>query len=414
MRVGGLTTDPISQRRARRWLAALPLLTALGLAPGCGAPPAEPPQLPLGTLELARIDWSEPLPAPATPGRVSAVAEAGDDVAVFSDRGVFLWQSGSTAGSDGSIQTWRAAAAVPALGFPGQWLLAVDQDGRVYRLHDGAALGLEEVTARYALAQKPVREVATLGNGQVAFALDDRLALTDGTTLKLYELGLRNLVGGGGRLAGYDAAGVGLLDPQGGALRQLMLPGVVGIAFAPDGTLWAATADTLYSEKDGALVPAHSFAPPQTISGLAGAARGVWVGLPGTLALLRDGQLLLPATSPGLPAASRLIGSPSGDVFTIAADGQLDRYGQESGGGSDLVLWRKTLVPIFTRLCQACHLPAGSARIDMSTYSAWASLRSQIQARVIDQQPSPMPPPSAGTLTPDELAAVKAFTARRP
>lgn len=402
--------------RTRSWLAELCLLAALAsAAPGCGTPESAPPQLPLGPLELARIDWSQALPALAGPGRVTTVAEAGDDVAVFGERGVFLWQSGSTAGSDSSILTWRSAAAVPALGFPGKWLLAVDGDGRVYRLHDGAAFGLEEVTARYALTARPVREVAALGNGQVAFALDDRLALTDGTTLKLYELALRNLVGGGGRLASYDEAGVRLLDPQSGALQALTVPGVVGVAFAPDGQLWAATADTLYYEKAGAFVAAHTFAPPQVVTALAGAARGVWIGLGDNLALLRDGQLLLPATSPMLPAGTRLIGSPSGDVFTISGgDGQLGRYGQESGGGRDLTLWQKTLVPIFTRLCQACHLPAGSARIDMSTYSSWANLRTQIQVRVIDRQPSPMPPASAGNLTPEELAAVQAFTARRP
>lgn len=407
----------ITSRRApaRRLLAKLFLLAALGTAaPGCGTPES-PPELPLGTLDLVRIDWSEALPALASPGRVTTVAEAGDDVAVFGERGVFLWQSGSTAGSDSSVLAWRSAAAVPALGFPGKWLLGVDGDGRVYRLHDGATFGLEEVTARYALTGKPVREVAALGNGQVAFALDDKLALTDGTTRKLYELTLHNLIGGNGRLASYDEAGVRLLDPQGGALQTLPLPGVVGAAFAPDGQLWAATADTLYSEKDGALVATHSFAPPQVITGLAGAARGIWIGLADSVALLRDGQLLLPATSPMLPPGTRLLGSPSGDVFTISGgDGQLGRYGQESGGGRDLTLWRTTLAPIFTRLCQACHLPAGSARIDMSTYSSWANLRTQIQNRVIDRKPSPMPPPSAGTLTPEELAAVQSWTARRP
>ena len=426
MRASGLTNHPISPSTSlpisprgagtRLWLAELCLLAALAsAAPGCGTPEPESPQLPVGALDLARIEWSAALPALATPGRVTTVAEAGDDVAVFSERGVFLWQSGSTAGSDSSVVSWRSAAAVPALGFPGRWLLGVDGDGRVYRLHNGATFGLEEVTARYALTAKPVREVAALGTGQVAFALSDKLALTDGTTLKLYELPLRNLVGGGGRLASHDEAGVRLLDPKSGELHQLPLPGVLGTAFAPDGQLWAATADTLYYEKAGALVAAHRFAPPQVVTALAGAGRGIWIGLADSLALLRDGQLLLPAVSPLLSPGTRLLGSPSGDVFTIAGgDGQLDRYGQESGGGRDLTLWQKTLVPIFTRLCQGCHLPAGSAHIDMSTYSSWANLRTQIQIRVVDRKPSPMPPASAGTLTPDELAAVQAWTARRP
>lgn len=418
MRPNGQTTNPFAwSARAGAWLAAAFLLSS---AAGCGGEDgATGAQLPQGTLALQRIDWGEALPAMTSTGKVAAVAESGDDVAVFSDTGLFLWSSGSTAGSDSSVRTWQAAAAVPALGFPGRWLLGVDDGGRVYRLHSGAVFSLEDVTARYLLADKPVREVAALGNGQVVFALADKLALTDGQSLKLFDLSLRHLVGGPTRLAAYDEAGVSLWDPQSGALRRFAQPGIVGVAFAPDGTLWAATAQMLFTEGTGdnrnALVPMHEFTPPQAVTSLSGARRGIWVGLGDTLALVRDGQLLVPEVSPMLPADTRLIGSTSGDVWTVAGGaGTLGRYGEASGGGADLVIWRQQLAPIFNRLCQACHLPGGSARIDLSTYSSWANLRTAISVRVVERKPTPMPPLSVGMLKPEELAAVQAWVGRMP
>lgn len=428
MRPSGQTNNPLSLSarlagrlagRLAAWLAAALLVSS---ASGCGAEDgAAGLQLPQGTLALQRIDWAEALPAMTSTGKVAAVAESGDDVAVFSDTGLFLWSSGSTAGSDSSVRTWQAAAAVPALGFAGQWLLGVDDGGRVYRLHSGAAFSLEDVSARYVLSDKPVREVAALGNGQVVFALADKLALTDGQNLKLFDLSLRHIVGGPTRLAAYDEAGVSLWDPQSGALRQFAQPGVVGVAFAPDGTLWAATAQMLFtegkseSENRTTLVPIHAFTPPQAVTSLAGAARGIWVGLGDTLALVRDGQLLMPETSPMLSADTRLIGSASGDVWTVAGGaGTLGRYGEASGGGADLTIWRQQLVPIFNRLCQACHLPGGSARIDLSTYSSWAHLRTAISVRVVERKPTPMPPLSVGMLKPEELAAVQAWVGRMP
>lgn len=418
MRPNGQTNNPFAWSACRGAFLAAALL--VGSAGGCGGEDAAAaPQLAQGTLALQRIDWAEALPAMTQLGKVAAVAEAGDDVAIFSDNGLFLWSSGSAAGSDASVRAWLAAAAVPALGFPGQWLLGVDDGGRVYRLHNGAAFSVEDVTARYVLSDKPVREVAALGNGQVVFALADKVALTDGQNLKLFDLSLRHLVGGPTRLAAYDEAGVTLWEPQSGALRQLPQPGIVGVAFAPDGTLWAATAQLLLaeskSENKTVLVPMHELTPPQAITSLSGAARGIWVGLGDSLALVRDGQLLRPETSPMLPADTRLIGSASGDVWTVAgAKGELSRYGEASGGGADLVLWRQQLVPIFNRLCQACHLPGGSARIDLSTYSSWAHLRTAIAARVLERKPTPMPPVSVGMLKPEELAAVQAWVGRTP
>jgi hypothetical protein len=146
--------------------------------------------------------------------------------------------------------------------------------------------------------------------------------------------------------------------------------------------------------------------------------RGVWLAIASessqSLALVRDGLLLQPAASPAIPLGARLLGSKSGDVWVISSDGQLSRYGQESGGGRDLALWREKLQPLFGRHCQGCHLPNGSAHIDMTTYGSWAALREEILERVVKKTPSPMPPVGAGTLSAEELADVQSWASRSP
>jgi hypothetical protein len=429
-----MTIRSISQGSAAKGQAARHLLSSLALVLGLGCGGNDGmtgPQLPASPFELLRIDWSEALPSMSGPGRVATLAESGDHVAVYSDLGIFLWSSGSTAGTDVSIRAWRSAAAVPALGLPGEWLVGIDDQGHIYRLRSGATFGLEDVSSRYALSGKPVLEVADLGQregsatSRAVFVVGDQVALSDGVTQKFFDLPLRNIVAGYGRVAALEQSVVRLWDPQTGTLRRMELTNsakVVGVAFAPDGLLWVASPDTLYVERDSALAIAHRFGPTQQVTAIAGSSRGVWVGIADsevnsgqiTLGLVRDWQLQLPTTPSALPADTRLLGSKSGDVWTLAADGVLSRYGSESGGGRDLALWREKLVPIFGKYCQSCHLQSGSAHIDMTTYSSWTRLRAQVMTRVVARTPTPMPPDGAGKLTEAELADVKAWAERMP
>ena len=168
---------------------------------GCGVelPVGEP--LSLGELAIHPIDWSA---APLAAGRVATIAEGDDEVALFGDTGVSLWTSGDSQGRDSAVRSWRSSAVVPALGFSGRWLLGIDGEGHVQRLRFGPtqSLSLEDVSARYQLQGKPVSEVASIGGALVGFVLDGRLAVSDGKTLKHYELSVRGLVGGRGRAAG--------------------------------------------------------------------------------------------------------------------------------------------------------------------------------------------------------------------
>jgi hypothetical protein len=387
------------------------------LVVGCGEPPAVAERLQLGELALHPIEWHT---APLAVGRVAAIAETDDEVALFADTGVSLWSSGESQGRDSAVRSWRSAAVVPALGFSGQWLLGIDDEGRTQRLRFGLTqpLSIEDVSARYLLGGEKVSEVAVLGGGLVGFVIEGRLALSDGQTLKQYELSLHGLVGQSGRAAGITDTGVALFEAKSESLRPIELKGVSSVAFSPDGTLWAASADALYVEQGGKLAQAYRFESPQQIRGLSASATGVWVLLGDSVALIRDGQLLL-APLPGLGTpvdagdpSLRLVGSPSGDAWLLS-DAQVVRVGEDSGGGQDLVLWQKQMLPIFQRACQGCHLPSGSAHLDLSSYGAWSRFRHVLRQRVLEGQPTPMPPVGTGKLTPDELAAVSAWVARR-
>ena len=228
---------------------------------------------------------------------------------------------------------------------------------------------------------------------------------------------MRGLVGGRGRAGGLSDRGVAIFDAESESLRHVELPDAKGLALAPDGLLWAATADALYRESGNTFEQAYHVESPQQIVALSSAGSGVWVLLGDSLAQIRDGQLLtapLPGTwSPadGASPTLRLIGSPSGDAWLLD-DTQVVRVGEDSGGGQDLALWRKQMLPVFQRLCQGCHLPSGSAHIDLSTHSSWARYRRVLAKRVVEGQPTPMPPVGSGKLTPEELAALTAWVSR--
>ncbi len=390
------------------------LLVGVSASCGSGQPIGE--QLVLGELAIHPIEWNA---TALGAGRVATIAEGDDEVALFGDTGVSLWSSGESQGKEAAVRSWRSAAVVPALGFAGRWLLGVDAEGHVYRLRFGSTqpLSLEDVSARYLLTGKVVSEVAHLGGALVGFVVDGKLMVSDGKALKQYDLALHGLVGSGGQAAGLgEGGGVQWFDSQTDSLRHLELPEVMAVAFDPAGKLWAATSQGLFRENGGQLEQAYAVDSSQQVRALSSASSGVWVLLSDSLALIRDGQLLtapLPTTPvDGPDAAVRLLGSPSGDAWLLG-DSQVTRVGEESGGGQDLVLWRKQMIPVFQRLCQTCHLPSGSAHLDLSTHSSWSRFRHVLGQRVVEGLPTPMPPVGAGNPTAEERAAVSAWVSRR-
>lgn len=391
-------------------LSPLLSLLSLLLGFGCGGRP-DSGVVPEGTVAVQTIQWST---QPEAVGKAAAVADSEEDVVVFGSLGAAVFTGGLPVGSDSAVVSWRTAAVVPALDLPESWLVGVTPQGQVYRMRNRAVL--EEVTGRYNLGGRAVREVVALSPTRTALALADRLAVADAQAVEFYDLALRGLSAAAGRLAGFDASGVVQLDFTSGpvAIERLPLDGVVAVAYdvSAEQVLLAATEQALYLVQRGALVKAYQAPAGSPISGLAASGSGVWVALGRELALLRGAQLLHgPADK--IPAGGRLVGSPSGDVWVLGGP-QLLRLGEKLAGGADENRWRRTMLPIFQRYCRMCHLPGGSANLDLSQYSQWTTRREQLRQRLIAQLPTPMPPATVGALTPAELLAVQRWVGQGP
>lgn len=396
---------------APRWVSACLFLSFVcGLLTSCGS--REPQRMfEEDTIDLRPIQWTT---QQANLGKVAAVADSQEDVAVFGSLGATVWSDGLEIGSDTTVTSWRAAAVVPALDLPESWLVGIDQLGRIYRMRNRVTL--EDVSARFGLPGKQVLEVAALNSTLSAFALKDKVAVVNGATVQFYDMRARGIAGAAGRLAAFDYEGILSVDfssAEGARMLRLPLPGAVGVAFDVTGELRlvAATERALYIEQNGALVPIWEAPAESKILGLTSSGRGVWLAIGKELALFRGMQLL--HGSMAVPEGGRLIGSPSGDVWVLAGS-QLSRMGERAPGGSDEDRWRRNMLPIFHRICRDCHMAGGSSNIDLSTYDKWVMRRPAIKQRLIDQLPTPMPPASSGTLTPDELAAVSRWTSSTP
>lgn len=400
-------SEKLTIRRGLKGLALAALLAACGDNSGGGG---DGVMLRSGTLALQPVAWN--VNKIAT-GKVAGVAEVYDDLALFSDQGVQVFSSGVLFASDAAVKSWRGAAVVPAGDLSGDWAMGVAGDGRVLRLRNRSVM--EDVSARYGLVGTAIREVTALGSGMVAFAYDKGLAVANGVDVTRYDGAFTALAGGGGSVAAVDGEKLRVFAPRDGASRVYALPGLVGAAFDPGGKLVAATASQIYLEVGGEL--RARYAADQPIRGLVGTASGVWLMMGDSLALLRGDEVRRgPAgalTGAAAGAGARLLASPSGDAWVLA-DGTLSRFAEDDGAGQDKELWRKNVLPMFGRLCAVCHLPGGSAGIDMSTYDTWTSRRAVVQQRVVVGKPTPMPPAGAGALTAAETAALKEWLMNKP
>ena len=170
------------------------LFSAAALLAACGDDVVSP-VLPVSALAAGEVEWNA---KGLAVGKVAAVAELGDDTLVLSDQGALVFTGGVLLSSDAITKRWRQAAVIPAGDLAGEWLTAVDGAGALRRLRNRSTM--ETISDRYGLGGSPVRELAPLGGGRVAFALEQGgLAVADGQTVKRYDGEFRGLAGGGGR-----------------------------------------------------------------------------------------------------------------------------------------------------------------------------------------------------------------------
>ncbi len=358
---------------------------------GCSTSPAVRP------LAVYPVEWN----TQNTPlGKVAAVAESGEDVTVFGSLGALTFANGALLASDGSIREWRSAATIPAADGAGSWIVGLDAHGKLHRVR--ARSTLEPISARFGLEQSDVRVVADLGRGRVAFSLDQALAIADGDRVSRFDYPFTAIAGSDGRGVGIASDGARVFDPFRGVDRRFALEGLRYAALAADGHVIVANEHAIWREGDDGRLVLRYRSDDGKISGLVASAENVWFADGAALGLVSKTDVARASGLTTTPAA--IVGSPSGDVWTLTADHTLARFSTVQGAGP----WQTTIAPIQLRVCAGCHGPGGSAGLDLSGAARWQANRAAIERRVVKDKT--MPPPGH-PLTADERAAIARWLA---
>jgi hypothetical protein len=378
---------------------------ALALSSGCGPAPHTRAAGAVSPLAVRTVDWN---PAHAPLGKVSAVADGGDVVAVFSDRGATVFSARAAVATDPQVTAWRDAAAIPGADRSGQWIVGLSREGRLYHLRGLRAL--EDVTDRYGLGSAPVLAATPLGPGLVGFRVGREIAIADGEHVTHYAspgdgATSDQLAGGGGFGAAITDAGASVFDLARKSVQVYALPGVTEVAFGADGRLYATTARAVYAaDARGGLALVYD-AGKGTVHGLTVSGSVVWFADGDELAIV-EGDHVAETTGARIGATATLRSSASGDVWVLAGGG-LERFarvglapGRAAGALPD------SIAPVFARSCSACHLPGGESGTDLSTAAAWERKRGEIRARVVERRTMP---PAGHAISEEDWEAIKAW-----
>jgi len=348
-----------------------------------------------GVLRVRRVPFNA---SGAALGRVQAVADTGDLVTLWGDRGMTVLRGGAVTATDASATAWRAAAVVPAGDAAGgSWHVGIDGMGRVWRLRDGRML--EQVTSRYRLDMRDARTVAPLDATRTAFGVAMGFGVADGMRVLYWDdPAFAAMTAGGGRIAAVTAEGVRVFDPTARRFLQYPLPGVTGAALDAMGRLHVAAGAVYYAEDAmGQLVARLTARVPMRSLTFSGSR--LWLVAGGALGAV-EGDALAVADEVRVPAEASLRPSASGDVWVLGP-ATLERYGPDDS--PDRRLWEETVRPVFARRCTPCHQPGGTANLDLSTYAAWVMRRASVRTQVLDLGAMPPNPPP---LAADDRAAL--------
>jgi mono/diheme cytochrome c family protein len=370
-------------------------------------------------LTVHAVDWN---PARSEVGHVAAVADDGDDVVVFGDRGALFLTSGAVVAADRRFTAWRGAAAIPAADRKDTWLVGVEEHGQLYRAK--ARSTLESISDRYGLADREVKSLVALGGGFLGLSLggsapgpaaaEPLFALADGRTVTTFRPGVgaaSSIAGGGGKAAWIASATIRVFDPQKKTDRTYSLPGAAFVALDASGKLHAATAHEIYAEDAGStLALLYETASPQaTITSLVASGPRVWFTEDTDLGTIESGRVAVTTDLHAAPKGT-LSPSPSGDVWALSA-GALARYTRTAPTDARRARWDAAIRPVLARSCMSCHGPVPSSGIDLSTFDAWESQRATIRSRVVDLRDMP---PRGRSLEEEERRAIEAWTAPAP
>ena len=355
------------------------------------------------TMKVEPVMWNQE----DTPlGLVAAVADEGDTLVVFGDKGALSFDHGLLASADASETSWLSASILPSADGAGDWFVGITTDGQMYRAH--SAFELENIGGRYDLQNTAVLGCTKLKEGRAAFGLESAVAIADGTLVQQYATQpWKTLTGQNNHVALVGEDLVQILDTDTNTTITFALPGALSAAWDQDGQLFVITNEAVYVMSDGHSLTLFYARPDKMLplKSIVASGSRVWL-LAGTeLGLLLPDAVAFTEKLQLLPD-TRISSSPMGDVWALSGETLL-RFSSSSINQTGVVDWQEQIAPIVDRVCNACHLPDGIAKIDLSTYATWVARRPAVQKRVLVDQN--MPPASSPALTDAEVVAIETW-----
>jgi len=341
------------------------LLVLVSLGAACHAAPLR--DQPAARSELAVHD-------------VVAVTQQGDALYVFErDRATITRAGVPVATLRPPAGEWAEAATIPALDGEGTWVVARGSAGELWRIATSGEL--EPIHDRFQLTGAQLIGAAA---GTVALAVTDGVAvLRDRAHVARFAVpGVAELAVGRDRVALRREAQIELWDLARGSRVHYRVPDATRIAFldaARAPKLVVAHRTGVLVERSGELAP---LAAPGPVADVAVAGERLW---------LRSGAELYVGDATGALArvpdapAGKLFGLASGDVVVAAPEHAVELSVATVADPK----WDAVVRPIFQRVCARCHLPGGTANVDLSTPEAWRTEHAELVARVVKDRSMP-------------------------
>ena len=363
-------------------LLALAALGALA-ASSCAAP--KPP---------VTVMAESPLPAT----RVDQVVEQGDLAYLFGPDRITIARAGLATnvaalalpcGARCPERVWTSAASIPALDGDGRWIVATRYDQTLWRVTMSGEL--EQIGDRFRAGDGHIAAIGSAG-ALIAIAIANAIGVTtDGMHVARYAA-TGELAVARDRLAIATATGTELWDLAKQTRTTFAVTGHPAFldAASPEPRLVVMQPDALWYARGGVL---HKIGVPAPYAAAVAGAL-LWLRAGQLLYVLRD-DALAPTNAKLKGKDGGVFGVPSGDVW-VGDAGAVSRY--TFAVKQEDLKWQVDVQDVFARVCAHCHLPGGSADIDLSTPATWTTERDELKRRVLVTKT--MPP--AGTPLSDD------------
>lgn len=293
---------------------------------------------------------------------------------------------------------WAALSTIAAPGGEGRWVVGV-ANGELWRISDAGTL--ERVTEQLGGISGRVRSIVGAGPTFAVSGADGVDVSPDGRRMLTFaRTDTPGVAVARAKVALWRAGVIEVLDLVRDTRRTFALAGVDHVTFLAATTqgarMVALARGRLFVETAGRLV---MVAVPEPADQIAVSGSRLWIRAGNQLFVYERDRLARARLA--IPAAARLAGSPSGDVWVGAV-----RY---TLAGRDDPAWHAEVEPVFRRVCARCHASGSAVDIDLSRPSHWLQHRDVLVERVVVERTMP---PELGDLTQAERAQLARWLER--